>query len=50
MSGQRHAPVAFYPPGKNPGIHWIGGSVGPRAGLDMEDTAIVLKLFSPTAL
>jgi hypothetical protein len=34
VSGQRHAPAALYPRGKDPGIHWIGGWVGPRAGLD----------------
>jgi hypothetical protein len=34
VSGQRHAPVALYPRGKDPGTHWIGGWVGPRAGLD----------------
>jgi hypothetical protein len=34
VSGQLHAPAAL-PPGKeSPGIHWIGGWVGPRAGLD----------------
>jgi hypothetical protein len=30
VSGQRHAPAALYPRGKD----WIGGWVGPRAGLD----------------
>jgi hypothetical protein len=34
MSGQRHAPTALYPGGKDPHTHWIGGCVGPRAGLD----------------
>jgi hypothetical protein len=34
VSGQRYAPAALYPRGKNPGTHWIGGWVGPRAGLD----------------
>jgi hypothetical protein len=34
VSGQRHAPAALYPRGKDPGIHSIGGWVGPRAGLD----------------
>jgi hypothetical protein len=29
VSGQRHVPAALYP-----GTHWIGGWVGPRAGLD----------------
>ena len=33
LRGQRHAPAAL-PPGKSPGTHFIGGWVGPRAGLD----------------
>jgi hypothetical protein len=34
VSGQLHAPAAL-PPGKEPPrTHWIGGWVGPRAGLD----------------
>jgi hypothetical protein len=36
VSGQRHAPAALYPLGKDPGTHWTGGWVGPRAGLDTE--------------
>jgi hypothetical protein len=32
-SGQLHAQVAL-PPMKSPSAHWIGGRVGPRAGLD----------------
>jgi hypothetical protein len=28
MSGQRHAPAALYPRGKDPGVHWTGGWVG----------------------
>jgi hypothetical protein len=31
--GGRHVPTDS-PPGKTPGIHCIGGRVGPRAGLD----------------
>jgi hypothetical protein len=31
--GQRHTPAAL-PSGKRPGIHCMGGCVGPRAGLD----------------
>jgi hypothetical protein len=27
-------PLPLYPWGKNPRPHWIGGWVGPRAGLD----------------
>jgi hypothetical protein len=34
VSGQRHAPAALYPGERTPGTHWIGGWVGPRAGLD----------------
>jgi hypothetical protein len=34
VSGQLHAPAAL-PPGETaPGTQWIGGWVGPRAGLD----------------
>jgi len=33
MSGQLQAPVALFP-NRKPGTHWIGGLVGPRAGLD----------------
>jgi hypothetical protein len=34
VSGQLHASAAL-PPGKQPpGTHWIGGWVGPRAGVD----------------
>ncbi|KDR20851.1 hypothetical protein L798_04655 [Zootermopsis nevadensis] len=29
-------PGRALPPGKEPGTHWIGGWVGPRAGLDAE--------------
>jgi hypothetical protein len=42
VSGQLHAPAALLP-GKTPGTHWIGGWVGPRAGLD----AVVRKIPSP---
>jgi hypothetical protein len=34
VSGQLHAPAALHPGERVPGIHWIGGWVGPRAGLD----------------
>jgi hypothetical protein len=27
VSGQRHAPAALYPAGKDPGTHWTGGWV-----------------------
>jgi hypothetical protein len=33
VSGQ-FTPRSFYPRGKSPGTHWIGGWVEPRAGLD----------------
>jgi hypothetical protein len=33
VGGQLHAPAAL-PQGKRPGTHYIGGWVGPRAGLD----------------
>jgi hypothetical protein len=44
MSGRRHAPAALYPQGKDPGTHWTGGRVGPRACLDTEDGG---KIFCP---
>jgi hypothetical protein len=34
MSGQLHAPDALPPGERDPGAHWIGGCVGPRAGPD----------------
>jgi hypothetical protein len=38
-----HAPAAL-PAGKEPpGTHWIGGWVGPRAGLD--DVEYIIKCF-----
>ena len=33
VSGQQHAPAALYPR-ERPGTHFIGGWMGPRAGLD----------------
>jgi len=33
VSGQQHAPAAFYPR-ERPGTHFTGVWVGPRAGLD----------------
>jgi hypothetical protein len=36
VSGQRYASAAVYPGKMAPGTHWIGGWVGPRAGLDTE--------------
>jgi hypothetical protein len=34
VSGQRHAPAALYPRGKDPGTHWAEGWVGLKVGLD----------------
>jgi len=34
MCGHRHAPAALLP-GKSRGMHYGGGYVGPRAGLDV---------------
>jgi hypothetical protein len=42
VSGQRHAPAALYPRGKDPGTHCTGGWVGPRAGLDTEARGKIL--------
>jgi hypothetical protein len=40
VSAQHHAPAALSP-GKKPDAHWIGGFMGPRAGLDdMENRKI----------
>jgi hypothetical protein len=43
-SGQFHVLAALYPWGKDPGTHWIGGWVGPRAGMDAEARR---KILSP---
>jgi hypothetical protein len=42
VSGQRHAPAALYPRGKDPRFHCTGGWVGPRAGLDTEARGKIL--------
>jgi hypothetical protein len=42
VSGQRDAPAALYPRGKDPGTHCTGDWVGPRAGLDTEDRGKIL--------
>jgi hypothetical protein len=34
MSGQLYAPAALLPGKEPPGTQWIGGWVGPRAGID----------------
>jgi hypothetical protein len=44
VSGQRHAPAALYPRGKDPDTHCTGGWVDPRAGLDTEVRG---KILSP---
>jgi hypothetical protein len=44
MSGQRHAPAAFYPQERIPGTHCTGGWVDPRAGPDTEARG---KILSP---
>ncbi|KDR23422.1 Furin-like protease 2 [Zootermopsis nevadensis] len=36
-------PGRALPSGKDPSTHWIGGWVGPRAGLDVEDTLNILS-------
>jgi hypothetical protein len=36
MSGQLHAQVALLPGKGIFAAHWLGGCVGPRAGLDTE--------------
>jgi hypothetical protein len=44
VSGQRRAPAALYPRGKDPNTHCIGGWVGLRAGLDAEARRKILCL------
>jgi hypothetical protein len=45
VSGQLHAPAAL-PPGKGPpGTRWMGGWVGPRAGLDAVENRKILPLL-----
>jgi hypothetical protein len=44
VSGQRQAPAALNPQGKDSGTHWTGSWVGPRAGLDIEDRGIIYCL------
>jgi hypothetical protein len=44
MSGQRHAPIALPPGERAPGTHWVGGWVGPRAGLDNVEKRKLLTL------
>jgi hypothetical protein len=42
VSGQFHAPATLCTRGKDPGTHWTGGWVDPRAGLDTEATGKIL--------
>jgi hypothetical protein len=44
VSGQRHTPAEIYPHERTPGMHWIEGWVGLRAGLDTEDRGKILCL------
>jgi hypothetical protein len=45
VSGQRHAPAALYPRGKDPGTHWIRGWAAPepvwKQGLEEKSSALV---------
>jgi hypothetical protein len=41
VSSQLHAPAALTRK-RAPGTHWIGGSVGPRAGLDVMEKRKIL--------
>jgi hypothetical protein len=43
VSGQLHD-SATVPLGKDPGTHWIGSWVGPRAGLDVTEKRKILPL------
>jgi hypothetical protein len=43
VRGQRQAPDALYTREKDSGTHWIGGWVGPRAGLDTEVRGQILS-------
>jgi hypothetical protein len=42
VSDQRHGPAALYPRRKDPGTHWTGGWVDPRAGLDTQARGKIL--------
>jgi hypothetical protein len=42
VSGQLHAPVALPPGERGPITLWIGGWMGPRAGLDDVEKRIIL--------
>jgi hypothetical protein len=44
VNEQLHAPAALLSGERSLGTHWIGGWVGPRAGLD---TVVKRKILSP---
>jgi hypothetical protein len=44
VSGQLHVPAALPPRERDPGTHWIGERVGPRAALD---AVVKRKIPSP---
>jgi len=44
VGGQPHAPAASTP-GKDPGTHFTGGWVGPRAGLDGRKNLVPTGIF-----
>jgi hypothetical protein len=57
MSGKLHAPVALAPGKLSTGTQWIGGSVGPGAGMDTVEKRKILPLpvieprpFSPQSI
>jgi hypothetical protein len=43
-TGQLHVPAALPPGERAPGAHWLGGSVGPRAGMDAVEKRKFLTL------
>jgi hypothetical protein len=45
VSGRCHAPAVLYPQDRASGTHWIGGWVGPIAGLDTETREKFLCLY-----
>jgi hypothetical protein len=54
VSDQLHTPAALPPGEVGPGTHWIGGWVGPRAGLDVVEKSLAparnrTPVFQPVA-
>jgi hypothetical protein len=45
VSGQLHAPAAL-PQGEALRSHWLGGWVGPRAGLDLNLDPLIIQLVA----